>query len=59
MAFAVCSFAALISQPINGAIIDRFGYLNASMFSAVMVLTGGALFLTAKLFLNHNLFAKM
>lgn len=58
MALAVCSFAALVSQPINGTIIDRMGYLSSSMFSAVMVLFGGILYISAKLILNRNFFAK-
>lgn len=59
MALAVCSLAALVSQPINGAIIDKLGYLSSSMFSAVMVLIGGILYAAAKLLLNRKFFSKI
>ena len=57
MTLAVCSLGGLAGTPINGALIARYGFLSASMFSAVMVFVGGLSSLMAKLLINRDFWA--
>ncbi|KAI1388514.1 major facilitator superfamily domain-containing protein [Hypoxylon trugodes] len=46
MGIGLSSFAALIGAPVNGAIVNRYGgFLEASIFSGVMILAGGGIVL--------------
>lgn len=53
---AVCSFGALAGTPINGALIRHYSYLSASMFSGAALVVGTICQITARLFLEKQLF---
>lgn len=57
MALALCSLGGLSGTPVNGVLISRYGYLSASIFSAVMVLAEAVSNLIAKLLMNRNFWA--
>ncbi|ATZ50902.1 hypothetical protein BCIN_06g03720 [Botrytis cinerea B05.10] len=52
------SIAGLVGSPINGKILDVWGYLGMSLFSGMMMLLGGLVLLAARLQLNSQLLAK-
>jgi hypothetical protein len=59
MAMAVCSIAALIGPPIDGAFVKKFGSFDqVAIFSGVVVLAGGVGILGVKTFLGKGLLAK-
>ncbi|KAL4895398.1 putative monocarboxylate transporter [Aspergillus ambiguus] len=50
-----CGFGVLGGTPINGAIIRRYGYLAASLFSGLMVLLGTIFMIAARLLIGRRL----
>ena len=57
MGLAVVSIAPLIAAPVIGAIISRYGYLNASMYAGSMLLAGSLCLLAARLSIDRRIFA--
>ncbi|TGO28073.1 hypothetical protein BPAE_0032g00150 [Botrytis paeoniae] len=53
------SIAGLVGSPINGKILDVWGYLGMSLFSGMMMLLGGLVLLAARLRLSSQLLAKV
>lgn len=51
---AICSFGALGSIPINGALIRNYGYLEASMFSGAAITAGLICQIIARLLLEKR-----
>ncbi|TGO17722.1 hypothetical protein BTUL_0015g00580 [Botrytis tulipae] len=52
------SSSGLVGSPINGKILDVWGYLGMSLFSGMMMLSGGLILLAARLQHNSQLLAK-
>ncbi|KAF7885601.1 uncharacterized protein EAF02_004110 [Botrytis sinoallii] len=50
--------SGLVGSPINGKILDVWGYLGMSLFSGMTMLLGGLVLLAARLQLNRHLLAK-
>ena len=48
MSMALASVAILIGPPINGRLLDDYGYLSVALFSGIASITGGLAALVAK-----------
>ncbi|KAH8802923.1 monocarboxylate permease-like protein [Xylogone sp. PMI_703] len=54
------SFASLVGPPINGALVTHYkGYTQSSIFSGVMILTGGFIILLLKYITGKGFFVKV
>ncbi|ESZ93879.1 hypothetical protein SBOR_5737 [Sclerotinia borealis F-4128] len=52
------SIAGLVGPPINGQILEVWGYLGMSLFSGLLMIVGGLIILVARLKLNKQILAK-
>ncbi|KAB8298722.1 hypothetical protein EYC80_000897 [Monilinia laxa] len=52
------SISGLVGSPINGQILDTWGYLGMSLFSGLIMILGGLVILLARLKLNKQILAK-
>ncbi|KAA8569948.1 hypothetical protein EYC84_002286 [Monilinia fructicola] len=53
------SISGLVGSPINGQILDTWGYLGMSLFSGLIMILGGLVILMARLKLNKQLLARV
>uniref|UniRef100_A0A0B7KBY3 Major facilitator superfamily (MFS) profile domain-containing protein n=1 Tax=Bionectria ochroleuca TaxID=29856 RepID=A0A0B7KBY3_BIOOC len=58
MGMGLSSIAVLIGPPINGRLLDQYGFLSVGLFSGLVCLVGGALALLSKVFSPHGLISK-
>ncbi|RAL62173.1 hypothetical protein DID88_002657 [Monilinia fructigena] len=52
------SISGLVGSPINGQILDTWGYLGMSLFSGLIMILGGLVILLARFKLNKQILAK-
>ncbi|VUC26380.1 unnamed protein product [Clonostachys rosea] len=58
MGMGLSSIAVLIGPPINGRLLDQYGFLSVGLFSGLVCLAGGALAITSKVFSPHGVISK-
>lgn len=60
MGIAAASVAVLVGPPINGLLVDRYGgFLQVSVFSGVMCVTGGFIAFTSKMVTPQGLLGRV
>lgn len=59
MGMAVASIAVLIGPPINGRLLDQYGFLAVGLFSGIACITGGLIAFSSKLATPKGLWGKV